>query len=308
MIRDDQAGRQATCPCGRPFMVPKAALVRADVITPAQGAKTPDVTGSASNNLTIQCQHCQRQLLVPASALGKAVTCRCGKLVMVKNEPDPADQPAPISDFLSRLPLSQQTQQSTPVDGPEFWYVNSDQPDIIVEGRFVMPTRQEEAVDYLDNAEQEIKRQRLIDSQNIDHSVIHAQWVMVVFGLYMACLYGYLFLNVENVHTNIIAAGNPTQMSPDELMQHLTFTFGSRLAIGIGLITCGALTQFLPQVFTLAGLALCTLPQLLTLIITLATVPDFFQRNWQATQLVGLSVYAAVIAVLLRGAIGANNN
>lgn len=304
MIRDDQEGRQATCPCGNAFTVPAAPLVRADLVEPASQMAKP-ISPPPASNLTVTCNHCQRKLLVPATAIGKAVTCRCGKLVVVGTERVPESTPVPVDEFLSRLPLSQRTHQTEATDGPEFWYVNADEPDIVVEGRFVQPTLKEEAYNYLHRAVEEIERQEVLDAQRIDHSVIDAQWVMFVFGTLLAGLYGYRLLNINDIHAEIMQADNATRMPAELLYQYLSVNFSFRMFVGFGLLICGGLTQLFPQTCTITAFALSTVPQLMALFWTLVNVPYFWQRAWTSYEVIGLSIYLGVVAILWRGVVGA---
>jgi hypothetical protein len=270
LIRPDLAGRPANCPCGAPMVVPKL-----DSQQPSQ---------QELHSIEVTCESCERQLLVPASARGKAVACRCGKLVLVgeSNPRKATPPPIPLTNFLSDLPSKEPTNRfSSPLAGPEFWYINYDRPDVIVEGKFEHASAKQVADEYLDHAAHELRNQRrMYNRQIVEGSMALAQQILMIVGLLIIMYNGYRFYYAGDEVNELMSMPTRPVMSGEVLLGYMLFFYGVRVIMGFVMMFLGALAQIFPRFCSVAGLLMHVVPNGLVLFLLLAVDPTLLTQGF----------------------------
>ncbi len=252
-----------------------------------------------SRSLNIECDNCQRELLVPASAKGKAVACRCGKLVLVRERPQQQQLPTEsLTDFLGRLGPVPEHQHSTVAAGPEFWYIEYDRPDIIVEGQFEHATSKQVAEDYLRRADVELRLQRRnYNRAMVEGSMDIAQQILMVVGLLIILYNGYRFYTAGEEAEALMSGQTKPLLSQEALVGYLLMFYGIRILLGFFMMFLGALAKMFPRFCSTLGLMMHLVPNTLVLFLLLAVDPMLITQGF--TGWVGLVRVVANIAILI---------
>ena len=262
LVKPSLAGKSSKCPCGASFTVPQIAKA---VAPPA--AKPPPAPHAAST-VVLGCTKCDRQLRAPATAVGKAVRCPCGQLVMVPTQNAPAKNTPTTQtrrgstvvtvvkneagDWLKQLPPPQNPYTPPPQSGAEFWYVDVYPEDYEPPPPVTPPDARQLSHEYIRGAEKELQEQR---KRGGSGALATAQITLILVGLLTIALNGFLLFNAPNEVQEVMQGGN-VAMTQESLLQFVQIFYGAFIAVGTIMIILGALIYQFPVFCPLAGLIL----------------------------------------------------
>lgn len=176
-VQSTLAGKRIKCPCGQACSVPQAKS--------SSQAKATVASSQASESNLIDCQ-CGRKLRVPAAAAGKVVRCPCGVKTQLPLTPAPVLEAIPVQppeahgeptttqsgnaedDWLADLPPVQPASFQPTQDNANFYQPVPREAETQTQraSKTAQPTNST-ANRYLENAEQEIEREKLYAQQAV---------------------------------------------------------------------------------------------------------------------------------------------
>lgn len=234
---------------------------------PSVAGTSPAAHPAPDQSQIVECS-CGTKMRAPASAIGKAVRCPCGKLVPVRSKTTQHIQPA--TNWLKDLPP---TAAPTVVSSPhlaeqDYW----DAPEVVAydEPYQQEKSREQTAHVYLDKAEKELSQISRWGKSVAADQLNGTRWLLVFLGLLTIGFNGYGLVNIQPEVAALIAEDESAKDSEDILLLFGRLTYLIFIGCGILFIIFGALVYSFPLTSTIAALSL----YLFGVFIAMVIVPE----------------------------------
>lgn len=252
-VHASMAGAKVKCPCGQIMLVPAEAA--------------SEMSSPVTDKIRLSCV-CGKQLLAPATSVGKSVRCPCGETLLVAGaeEPPIANEfsPTPANEFSPSLAGDHDffNEVASPANyAPSYYGGNSGNSNASGNSSYTH--------DYLRFANQERQTRNEDDHVMVTGDMHAARWTLTILGL-LIMFFNFVFLVNSSAEAEAYARESALEGDAVDLDLLLTFVriyYIITICVGIVFIVLGTMVNQFPLAAPSIGLAIYGLGILLFLIL-----------------------------------------